>query len=366
MKSVILAVLAAVMLAVPAAAFGQQTEKFDVVTFKTPRGWQKQAGENAVQLGGERDGASCLVTMFKAVTGSPDAKFNFDSAWKTIVEEMVKVSGKPQMQPSASENGWTSQSGLAGYDVDGKKGVVLLVTLTGGGKMVNIVILTDSNAFETEIASFLGSIDLPKVDPPRTQTPDPPIQNTRSAKKSNFKFSETNFDDGWTSTEQEDWVEAVKGNIRVLIHYPKAGTVFPADPEPLTNAAWNILVAPRYSNLRNYKTSYISTYNRPYLGMGYATENASGKQVFVLLFRQGDSGWIEFIAPDKNSFIQQFRFDPETIKWDSDERSAEPARANGELSTSLPLPKAILAAPGQAILPECSSCITCTPAAMPE
>jgi hypothetical protein len=181
MKTVILTILASVMLAVPAGAFAQQREKFDIVTFKTPRGWQKQAGENAVQLGGERDGASCLVTMFKAVPGSPDAKFNFDSAWETIVEEMVKVAGKPQMQPSASENGWTSQSGLAGYEVDGKKGVVLLVTLTGGGKMVNIMILTDSNAFEAEIASFLGSIDLPKVaETAQTAQPsaDSPIVGT--------------------------------------------------------------------------------------------------------------------------------------------------------------------------------------------
>jgi hypothetical protein len=35
-----------------------------------------------------------------------------------------------------------------------------------------------------------------------------------------------------------------------------------------------------------------------------------------MLFRQGE-GWIEFIAPDKNAFIQQYKFDPETIQWDS-------------------------------------------------
>lgn len=133
-----------------------------------------------------------------------------------------------------------------------------------------------------------------------------------------FAFNTTNFDDGWTAIEQPDWVEVTKGNIKVLLHYPKEGTIFPADPEPLTNAAWNILVAPRYSNLRNYKTAYITTYNRPYLGMGYLTENSSGKDVFVLLFRQGETGWIEFIAPDKNSFIQQFKLDPETVQWDTD------------------------------------------------
>lgn len=144
------------------------------------------------------------------------------------------------------------------------------------------------------------------------QPPAAPLTNT------GFAFSTSNFDDGWVSTVQEDWVEVTKGNMKVLLHYPKEGTIFPADPGPLTNTAWDILVAPRYSNFKNYKTAYINTYDRPYLGMGYATESATGRNVFIVLFRQGQSGWLEFVARDKNTFIQQYKFDPETIQWDSE------------------------------------------------
>ena len=42
-----------------------------------------------------------------------------------------------------------------------------------------------------------------------------------SATNSDFAFTTTNFDDGWTSTAKEDWVEVTKANIKVLIHYPK-------------------------------------------------------------------------------------------------------------------------------------------------
>lgn len=142
--------------------------------------------------------------------------------------------------------------------------------------------------------------------------------NSTPATSSGFAFSTTNFDDGWTSTVQEDWVEVTKGTIKVLLHYPKDGTIFPADPAPLINAAWNILVAPRYNTLSNYKTAYISTYDRPYLGFGNATDKATGRELFVLLFRQGASGWLEFITPDKNAFVQFFKFDPYTIQWDSE------------------------------------------------
>jgi hypothetical protein len=144
------------------------------------------------------------------------------------------------------------------------------------------------------------------------------------AKQDGFTFTTTNFDDGWASSVQEDWVEVTKGTIKVLLHYPKEGTIFPADPDVLTNAAWNILVAPRYSNLKNYKTAYITTYDRPYLGMGFATEKATGKNVFIVFFRQGQTGWLEFISPDKNSFIQHYMFDPETIRWDSESDLMKP------------------------------------------
>jgi hypothetical protein len=154
-----------------------------------------------------------------------------------------------------------------------------------------------------------------QTDPQQQTT----VNNIAPAANNGYAFTTTNFDDGWNSTVQEDWVEVTKGNIKVLLHYPKEGTIIPADPEPHVNNAWNILTAPRYSNLRNYRTAYITTYNRPYLGIGTATENATGSDVFVVLFRQGQTGWLEFITPDKNTFIQQFRFDPETIQWDSNE-----------------------------------------------
>lgn len=161
------------------------------------------------------------------------------------------------------------------------------------------------------------------VQEPTQEKPALPDNAVTPAISTGFKFNTSNFADGWTATEQSDWVEVTKSNVKVLLHYPKEGTVFPADPEPLTNAAWNILVAPRYSNLKNYRTAYITTYNRPYLGMGYLTENATGKEVFVLLFRQG-GGWLEFITPDKNTFIQQYKFDPETIRWDSETDLLQP------------------------------------------
>ncbi len=324
-------ILLCVLSALVGNIFAQQ-QTFDITTFTPPKGWKKQAAESAVQFSKEDaiKGTYCIITLYKAIPGKPSSKENFDLAWETIVKEMVTVSSAPEMQPPATENGWEAQSGVSPFENDGNKGLALLVTSSGFDKMVNIIILTNTDTFQTEMAAFLESITLNKPTgtakqpyKPATNT-DKPQQQASVAKKDGFAFTTTNFDDGWTSTVQEDWVQVIKGTIKVLLHYPKEGTIFPADPDPLTRAAWNILVAPRYSNLKNFKTTYITSYERPYIGHGYATTNSTGKEAYVVLFRQGQSGWIEIIAPDKNSFLQYFKVDLDAIRWDSETNLMNP------------------------------------------
>lgn len=300
-----------------------QTGNFDIITYNTPTGWKKESTDNAIQFTkqDEAKGIYCMITVLRSVPGSVNSKNNFDAAWETVVKEMVTVTAAPTMEAPSTDEGWEVQTGYASFENNGTKGIAILITSTGHQKMLNILILTNTDVYEKEMTAFLGSISYKKDINTVNNTNGnivKPVQTVTVAKKDGFTFTTTNFDDGWTSTVQEDWVEVKKDNLKVLIHYPKEGTIFPADPEPLTNAAWNILVAPRYSNLKNYKTTYISTYNRPYLGFGTATENVTGKEVYVLLYRQGETGWLEFVSPDKNSFTQYFKFDPDIIRWDSE------------------------------------------------
>lgn len=143
-----------------------------------------------------------------------------------------------------------------------------------------------------------------------------------SAQQRAYTFTTTNFDDGWVSVVKEDWVEVTKEDIRVLLHYPRAGTIFSADPDPLTRAAWDILVAPRYSSLTNFRTVSPNDYNRAYMGCGNVIDGA-GRPAYVVLFRRG-GGWMEFIAPDKGAFVNAFGVDADQLSWNSD-----PAVFNG-------------------------------------
>jgi hypothetical protein len=133
-----------------------------VVTYAAPKGWQREANTNSIQFGKEdAKGSIALITLFKQIPAGPDPKENFAAAWKEIVQGMVPA-GEPQMEPASNENGWILESGTSPYEADGRKGVVMLVTATGSGKMVNLLILANSDEFQNEVVAFVASIRLPK------------------------------------------------------------------------------------------------------------------------------------------------------------------------------------------------------------
>ncbi len=141
-----------------------------------------------------------------------------------------------------------------------------------------------------------------------TQQIQEPTQNTNStAIADGFQFTTSNFDDGWVSTVQQDWVEVRKGEIIVLLHYPREeDKKYITQQDEKTRTFWNLLVAPRYSSLSNFE---LLNYNHSSEPAYYAAGNLvdkSGKTVYVTLFSKAKSGWIEIITPDKNSFINHF------------------------------------------------------------
>lgn len=302
-----------------------QHKTFDLVEYVIPKdangkNWKEAATGNIISYTAtnKKDGSWCRIYIVKSTTTKGSIDADFENEWQELIVKNYNLVDTPQLTAPEEANGYKIKAGTSKFIFNKKDAIIMLTTASGFERCISVVATTNSQNYLNNIQGFFESVQLQKHNI-LPENGNNSIGQTKSTavKPDGFQFFISNFDDGWTSTVQEDWVEVTKGNIKVLLHYPREGTVFPTDPEPLTSAAWNILVAPRYSNLKNYRTAYISTYNRPYLGMGYATENSTGKEVFVLLFRQGGE-WIEFITPDKNTFIQQYKFDPETVKWDTD------------------------------------------------
>ncbi|MEO8406009.1 MAG: hypothetical protein ABI480_15485 [Chitinophagaceae bacterium] len=155
-----------------------QKQTFDLVTFIPPKAWAKQVTENSVQFSkaDSLKGAFCMISLIKSIPGTADSKDNFNAGWENIVKEMVTASAAPEMYPVAVENGWEIQSGYSSFEIEEGKGVAMLVTATADGKMVNLIILTNSDMYEKNIADFLASLKLKK--PPVNAPQKPVVSNS--------------------------------------------------------------------------------------------------------------------------------------------------------------------------------------------
>ena len=309
-----------------------QQQTFDLISYSTPPGggWKKEEKTNVIVYSRVDKKAKtwCQIGIYRSTSSKGNIDDDLQSEWNELAVKPFSITDTMQATETQEAKGWKIKSASGKFSFNKQPAAIILTTYSGYERCVSVVATTNSQRYIDNIETFVAGINL-KIPSAAVEIQKEPkkqtvTDNIPAVSNSGFAFTNTNFDDGWTSTVREDWVEVSKGSMKVLLHYPKEGTIFPADPEPMTTAAWNILVAPRYSNLKNYKTSYISTYDRPYLGMGYATENATGKNVFIVFFHRGSSVWMEFIAPDKNAFIQQYKFDPETIRWDSDDALMNP------------------------------------------
>ena len=169
------------ILVFPANLFAQATETFDIASFQPPQGWNKQVGQDGIQFSTTDKDAYCLVTLFRSVPSLGSPKENFEAAWATIVKEAVTVSAAPQMFPSDPKGEWLGAGGFAPFAKDGAKGVAVLYTASGYGKMVNALVLTNTQAYEAPVTAFLESISFKK---PEVETPPQPQTNQNGSQPS--------------------------------------------------------------------------------------------------------------------------------------------------------------------------------------
>lgn len=154
-----------------------------------------------------------------------------------------------------------------------------------------------------------------------------PVQPTVSNNNSGIKFTTTNWDDGWSSTRKEDWVELTKNDLRILLHYkhPEADAYNSVLMDAEKNA-WNILVAPRYSSAANMHFKPHSSWQSIEFAEADMTEKATGKNVYVVFFKKhysnGAGTHMEFISPSRAAFENEFGKYNEEESWDKVEKMA--------------------------------------------
>jgi hypothetical protein len=154
---------------------------------------------DAVQFSTEDKSAGgfCLITLFRSVPGLGNSREDFNAGWEAIVKEAVTVSGAPQMFPSDPKGEWLIASGLAQFEKNGEKGIAVLYTATGHGKMINALVLTNTQDYEPAITAFLGSISIKgPLTETRTQPPADPSSSQGPITRHFWKQTQNRRDAG--------------------------------------------------------------------------------------------------------------------------------------------------------------------------
>ncbi|RYY56534.1 MAG: hypothetical protein EOO09_06230 [Chitinophagaceae bacterium] len=317
-----------IILLVISTTLQAQPEKFDLASFTPPARWKKSVTNNVLQYSttDTKDKSFCLLSFYKSIPSQGDAGTDFNTEWQGIVAKQLPVSD-PQGDTTMESNGWIIKTAASPFRFENADAIAMLTVFSGHGKCMSVLITTNNDRYLPEAYGVLDNmvLDIPAgtVTKQEEQLNTPPVNiPPPAAINDGFSFSSTNFDDGWVSTIQADWVEVRKNDIRVLIHYPNPVTdEYNSDAAAKENRVWDYLVGPRYTSLRNFERLKSFASYEPHHFMAGTLTDQTGREVFVALFNKGDKTgyWLEFICPDRASFTREFgvdKYDAYSNVWD--------------------------------------------------
>lgn len=306
------------LILVSTQAIAQQ--QFDYVMYTVPSGWSTDAKRtDVVQLTAmdTNDGTYALAGIYPSQQGLSTASENFNQAWEQIVRQTVSVTSQPQLNQVTNQNGWQIISGSTTFKDRTTTGRVWQVVATQQSRYMAVVLVTNSNKYQATIEQFIQSLRfLPLATEVTSKTTAQPITGQ------SFSFQTTNFDDGWIATAEPDFVTITKGNLKVLVHYPNAqADAYNSVLRDGLATAWGVLVAPRYTNIRNLELKPIQSWESISFASADATEKSSGKQVHIVLFKKhfsnGNGRYLEFVAPNKQAYDNEFTpYHNDEFGWD--------------------------------------------------
>lgn len=154
--------LPVLLLTLTTASFAQIKETFDVVSYTAPKDW-RQSSKTPELIGyviTSQKGTWCQVGIYKSMNTMGSPQLDFDTDWTDLVAKPYKISVMPDAGMSTVLDGWESRSGIAPFEFSEQQSMARLVTKSGHGKRVSILILTNTKDYDGDVENFLASVEL--------------------------------------------------------------------------------------------------------------------------------------------------------------------------------------------------------------
>lgn len=303
-----------IFLSLALCATAQQKKTFDIFSYVAPKDFLLKENKDKLYFD-KTDGKSyCQIFVYPAVSGESDVEKDFDKNWNFFARNATQGVNAPETKDTGNNNGWQMVFGAARGTYNKKQFVVTISTFTKGSITYFVASVFSDQKYIQLTQDFMAAVvpdekqfvNKLNQQPPQNETAE--TNNTIKPNSTGITKYNSNFDDGWKSSPQTEFVKVEKAGTEVRLHYIDKAL---DDARPNTIDApeyyWSKYVEPFYMVSNPEKWSGIE-YPTIYFMQGSAVDKQTGKQCYVAIkiVYSGGARPIVVITPDENSYKQLF------------------------------------------------------------
>jgi len=280
---------------------GQAIEKYDIVSYTIPAGWEKETGNGFVvyTITNNTKNEYARILIFNSLPGTGNIDTDFDTEWRELIQLNYQPGEFIQKNVSDYKGGWISKLGVAPFKYQNANHAAILLTLMKAQTKMSFVFISNTTVYQTVFEDFGSSLAFGDSGKNKAQlqntVPDETVvvlaasqqNNPAASQLSGFTFTTSNFDDGWTATIQSDWVLVEKGNARVYLYYavPYNSDNFTGTGVMDRDYYWDNYVAKQFrTTTKQYNDAgeFVGSMKPKYIE-GWGTDPVTGRQAFVAM-----------------------------------------------------------------------------------
>lgn len=222
-------VVCLVFLATSAAG---QSESFDIATLTPPAGWQRLDSDGTLAFYDYVTGNGVTsfgqIILFPSWSSNKPPMKTFQQEWTNRVAKTTGTKTKPTTQVNKSPDGWTSVTGTAYIPARELSYNCILVTLSGYGKAMSIMVNTAGSDHAAAIENFFNDLNLDTGadNTPTIRSEEPATQRNGITTLNDYDFIPP---DGWQVQRQKDQIQLQNMEsgclIQILEPQPSSGNL---------------------------------------------------------------------------------------------------------------------------------------------
>jgi len=192
-----------------------QTEKFDMVSFTPPTGWERTEANGTVSFmhtSTINDLTSfCQITIYPGSISKAGAYKNFNKAWKKLVTNLTKSKAAPDKHTEITPDGWTLVTGSANVTQQGLTYKTIVASITGFDKTLTIQIKTAGGDYASALHNFFKGLELDK----NSTTTINQITTNNSISMNDYEFIPP---ENWQINKTKDFISLQNPRSGCIIH----------------------------------------------------------------------------------------------------------------------------------------------------